>query len=363
MNGTSYAATVIYLGLNWAPLVWTLMLQPLFSMLAAWGMTVTRYIDDILGISNSFQAAEQDVARTCLLLEKAGLIINTVKSSPTPSLQKDHLGLTIDARLFQFKVPRVKALDISNFAGALAKRKEIKAETLAKFFGKISSLSLAYRPHRRFSTNLLQCLYSNGTPWGKRLVLTEEAINDLCFLAKDLLANQARSIRVERCLVVMTDACTHCDCHQTPAWGAFIPALNTFAQGHFTEQLSHIQLYELLAPIKALEAGLIPADTPWVLMSDNVSTVFYARNFGKAGPQLQMKALAFQLYALTCSIKSPLENVLFIPGQLNLAADYLSRCHQPLQDVMEKHWKHISKRISHGKNGWISSSVSGLQTL
>lgn len=62
------------------PLIWTSLLEPVFATLRAWKINASRYIDDILGSSCS-SLAQEEVLLTCRLLTRAGLVINTIKSS------------------------------------------------------------------------------------------------------------------------------------------------------------------------------------------------------------------------------------------------------------------------------------------
>lgn len=335
-NGKTFMCKVLFLGLNFAPLVFTLITSPVWKTLRSWGITVSAYLDDFFG-GVPFQplgvchidAATHALKLMFQLFETAGLVISMTKSNTVPSLCTRVLGLMVNSEDMTLSIPVDKQTDLISFARCLAAKKSVQTRSLARFLGKLNAVRMAFDPPKTRVGNLFPLLYSIADPWSQdaRVQLNHRAQVDLKKIAADLAVFHKKKINTttQPLLLVFTDA-------SYEGFGVWIPASKKAIQGHFTAEELRLatpvnrrfdpQILEMLAVIRA--ADHLPSNCPWALMTDNISTRHYVTK--RRGASLTMTSLSVILWNRLQEIKSPLISGFFIPGRLNLVSDYLSRC-------------------------------------
>jgi hypothetical protein len=388
VDGMTYSWQVVFLGLNFAPLVFTLVIRPLAALLESWGIVVKIYLDDFLGLTKnqpirssfplisaaSLTTAWNQAKITVKLLRQAGVVVNMVKSSPTPSLSKRHLGLYVQTNPMGFRVPEEKVCDLQAFAISLAVKANVKALSLARFIGKLISIDLAFSPPHLMLWFLVRDLYQEGIPWEDPLGRVDLSLESLNFLRsldiasnpfKPTTSHQATTLRAR---LVFTDARRRPSAEER-SWGLFIPSLNLCHQGHFKKD-EDIQILELKAIRKALKAifdlPMVKEDqmqSAWILFTDNSSALAYMTHPWKLSTNSRMQAIALKNFALISTEAKCLIRMKFLPGQQNLVADYLSRVLPYSTQEVYRLWHLMQENLIFSADGWLATISNFAQKI
>lgn len=335
----------LILGLNFAPAVFTMLTQPIMNALRSWNILVFRYIDDLIIISQP-ESALRDVHLTFLTLRAAGLVCNLDKSVLIPTLSLRHLGLIIDLQHVCFRVPTEKLNDMCNLARALSFKSSPKATSVAKLIGKLISAQLAINMSYSHTWSLIDDLYQNGTPWGKRITLSQQSRTELLWLADHLPYHASKPIQPRRSMIVLTDASD---------WGAgiCIPALGIMEKLPWPQgPLPHIMVREFHAVILALQ--YLPHGQVISILTDNMAVLWYLKKRG-GRKNSELKALSSQLWARLCHYQLEIENAFYIPSRLNIAADALSRGRPSSMHLLRAQCKIIQQNLQLGHDGYIAA--------
>jgi hypothetical protein len=127
-------------------------------------------MDDFLFLADSHDDALLLRQRVQALLDSLGLQRNPQKGVWTPTQVGDHLGLTVDLQLGEFRAPPAKLQHLARQASSLLGRAASNARWLptrqqAAFAGKAHFLYLAIAPARFFLPELHNVL-ATRTGWG-----------------------------------------------------------------------------------------------------------------------------------------------------------------------------------------------------
>ena len=345
------AATVMLLGLNVAPRIYTAITEIVVQKLRSHGIKIIRYLDDFLGSSKPGKV-ETDVKLTIEILNNHGFNINFKKSQLEPSHLLRHLGLIIDAKKRVFRIPLEKVVDIRNFCHAALTKKSLRLVSLQRLIGKIIAVKRAFRPVRRLTWSLfLDLTLSKATLPKERVHLSDQSQLDLRFIYENLsVMSEAPMDPPNKTMIICTDAAGRTG----GGWGGFIPATGQMAYGVWPHGLREldIQILEILATILTIIA-LSPRDVPLCLLSDNSSSIHYIHRSGGLGNHLMLR-LTFLLFAITEQLNCPIVHSIWIPSNVNIIPDNLSRGVLPSQLEMERQWRSMSDTLKIGLDGWIN---------
>lgn len=328
VDGETLSLTVMSFGLNIAPKIWCELLKAALAPLQATltNMRLTFYMDDILIAARTRTDSHIFTSRLISHLNSLGLVINFDKSSLIPVRRLQHLGFIIDTRSNTFAIPTEKAQDISAFARTCSLRPSIRLSTARSLLGKLLALQLAFAPCRRFTWPLIQDI-SSHIPSSRqlrsqlrtqRIALSNSSRADLAWLADNLLHWPPRPFITTPTLSLFTDACLR-------GWGGFSPDLQLSARGRWSNASGlHIQILELAAVINTINSLPIPPGSRIRLFTDNTSVLSYVQRWGGSQNE-KMLCLARLLWDTLLKRSLSIVEVLYIPSQLNILADQLSR--------------------------------------
>ena len=143
-EGSLYEFQCLMFGLGPAPRFFTKILKVPISLLRRLQIKILIYIDDILIVAGSKEAAILSRDSTIFLLENLGFIINLEKSVLTPSQQMEYLGVIINSLNMTFKVPEEKVLKLKNLCTQMLKLKTFPVRKLASLIGNLMAIAPAF---------------------------------------------------------------------------------------------------------------------------------------------------------------------------------------------------------------------------
>ena len=206
-KGKVLAATVMLLGLNIAPRIYTALTEVVVGILRGLGLRIIRYLDDFLGASPPL-LAEIHIKIEVSILNSFGFYVNFKKSQLIPTTILRHLGLIIDVERRVFKIPLEKVVDIRNFCHAAISKESLRLVSLQRLIGKIIAVKRAFRPVRRLTWALFWDLIQSDAVYPTdRVHLSDQSILDLRFIFENLSTDTEAPFDLPRHLMLLfTDA-------------------------------------------------------------------------------------------------------------------------------------------------------------
>lgn len=321
-RGRDYAFNAMPFGLSTAPRVFTRITRTVLAFLRKHGVLVFAYLDDWLILAHSEQQAVETTQFVVETLQALGWIINTEKSSLTPSQRVTYLGAILDFSLGQaFPTPeRIQAL--VEMAALILSKRVHQARTWLRLLGLMASLvevlpfcRLYMRPvqfhtlsHFKPDTDLLT------TP----IPVTEEVVPFVRWWTHRENVLQGRPFRLHRPQTsITTDA-------SLTGWGATWGPKSLAGQWSDSEKLLHINVLELRAIRNAVSGWISDLKGFDVtILSDNSTAVAYVNHQGGT-KSLRLCRDTWDLLLL-CQRSDINLRATHLAGRLNLQADALSR--------------------------------------
>uniref|UniRef100_A0A1X7TB14 Reverse transcriptase domain-containing protein n=1 Tax=Amphimedon queenslandica TaxID=400682 RepID=A0A1X7TB14_AMPQE len=100
-----YQFTCLPFGLSCAPWFFTKTLNPAITLLNELGVRLVAYIDDILTLAETEEMARNHTEGLTYLLENLRFIIDSEKTVTTPTQEIEFLGMVVDSRTMELKLP------------------------------------------------------------------------------------------------------------------------------------------------------------------------------------------------------------------------------------------------------------------
>ncbi len=309
-------------GLGPAPRVFTKILRPIVGFLRQQGLRLVVYLDDILIIGHSREAAQEAVKRVVDLLESLGFVIQDEKSVREPSQSLEYIGLVIDTISMSFTLPSKKKLKLLEHCNRAYNSKTLALRDIASLLGILNwaAQSVVYAPaHYRN----LQVFY---TQQSKRMLgdlsatvtLSPEAKSDLFWWINLADLSEGRKILASPPTIsIFSDA-------SLSGWGAVSDEVRTGGPWTTADAKRHINELELVAAFNALKCFASAArETTVEINIDNTSAVAYINKKGGTRSS-SLCSIALEISSW-CEERAIVLNALFLPGQSNFVADAESR--------------------------------------
>ncbi|XP_030219303.1 uncharacterized protein LOC115548682 [Gadus morhua] len=325
-RGRHFQFRVLPFGLSLSPRVFTRVVAAALAPLQKQGTKVLPYLDDWLICAPSQSQAARDTARLLLHVARLGLTVNFVKSRLDPSQRVAYLGMVLDSDAVRAYLSPQRVTDILLCLPRFGYGRMVPFIFCLQLLGKLTAASavvplglLSLRPMQMWLNSLhldpkwhrhrkvrvsRQCLFSLS-PWRKRLYMS--------------VGVPMGTIPSRRELVT-TDACLS-------GWGAVWQGRT--AQGQWPAQNhAHINVLELRAVQLALNHFLPHLRGKHVLVrSDKMSAVAQINHQGGTRSSRLLRVsrnLLAWAYPRLASVRA-----VFIPGQRNQVADFLTRQKPP----------------------------------
>ena len=310
-------------GLSTAPQVFTRVMAPVSTILHSMGVRLMRYLDDWLILAASKEEclrARDLVMNLCLEL---GIVINTEKSSLTPSQQITYLGVTINSTILRASPSIERQRNLLTLIEEFLSSKTHPASLWRRLLGHLSSLNQLV-PGGRLRMRSLQLRLrkqwdfknkENQISWDK------QCLQDLQWWNSDkrlLLGCSLQDLPPD--LAFWSDA-------SDEGWGAHLS--DHFTSGLWTDKEKEMSIN--MRELRAVKLGLlkfqeIVQDKVVALFSDNTSAVAYLRNQGGTISQnLNQEAQEILRWSENHGVVLRPQ---FLLGSQNVIADSLSRPNQ-----------------------------------
>ena len=108
MWDTLYQFFCLPFALLCAPWVFIKTLKPALTILRELGVRLVAYIDDILVLAETEEISRDHTSGVIYLLERLGYIIHPEKTVKTPSQEIEFLGMKMDSKLMELRLPGQK---------------------------------------------------------------------------------------------------------------------------------------------------------------------------------------------------------------------------------------------------------------
>ena len=329
-QGKLYQFNCLPFGLSSAPWIFTKATKPVVTILRSLGMRIIIYIDDILVMAPSREAAREHTECLIFLLENLGFTINRQKSLTEPTQEIEFLGLISDSIQMELKLPGSKIKNIRSEARTLLQANRPTAREVSRLLGKLTHASHAMRAAPLFYRHLQSCLQAALQPlqdYSQPCSLTEDAKEELSWWATHPTSWNGKSIiRSDPDLTIETDA------SQT-GWGARCGDTQTGGPWSPKEATMHINCLELLAATLAIQTFAKKQGNLLIhLKMDNTSALTYINKMGGTVSS-DLNRLTKELWSW-CLTKNITLRASHLPGILNEKADEESRIMRDRSDWM-----------------------------
>ena len=327
-----YQFNCLPFGLSSAPSVFTKTTKPVVTVLRTLGMRIITYIDDILVMATSREAALEHIECFSFLLENLGFTINRQKSLIDPAQEMEFLGRVSDSVRMELKLPGSKIKNMRSDARALLQAYQPTEREVSRLLVKLTHASHAMMAAPLFFRLLQSCLHVALQPlqdYSKPCPLTGEAKEELTWQTTHpwpISWNLKLIICGELDLTIETDA-------SKTGWGARCGDLQTGGPWSPKEATVHINCLELLAATLAIQTFAEKQDNLLMhLKMDSTSALTYINKMGgTVSPELNR--LTKELWSW-CLAKNITPKASHLPGSLNEKADEESRIMKDRSDWM-----------------------------
>ena len=318
-RGVTYQYTALPFGLASSPRVFTRITKPVSQYLRSRGVRVLFYLDDILVLSPSRQAAEADSRTVINLLQSLGFSLNAEKSVLSPAQRFVYLGLAWDTLPLSVSLPGDKAVEIKRLASGALSRPHLSARALLSLLGKLTFAAYAVplaRLHVRELQSDLRAVYRRPSDLSRRVPLRTGARRELRFWAKlDCTRRPLR--RQQPDLIMATDA-------SGSGWGACLQSATASGVWSREEKRRHINYREMLAVWRAVQAfrTRLRGSTLSVQIDNRTAVAYLSKEGGTRSVSLSRLACRILLW---CHRRGVDLLPVYVRGSANTVADSLSR--------------------------------------
>lgn len=322
-NNDIFRFNCLPFGLATAPFIYTKLMRVVAEDLRRKGVRLLHYLDDWAFFAQDPVELIKIIQLALNFFESLGLRVNKEKSLTTPTQEMCFLGILLDTKNGDFRIPPNKLSIIKGRAAALSHNPAITAVELSSFLGFINFFSLA-SPFSTFFARALQRdlarVYNPSTLEQPRLLvpLSPQAQEDLSWWASEIDAFSSSSfLRSSPHITITSDA-------SKLGWGAVSCGKKTGGRWSASESLKHINWLELCASFFSLRAfGQNWKDICILLELDNTTAIAYIRKRGgTTSPDLTLLAKDMWVWAAERNITLLATHR---PGHLNSEADFESR--------------------------------------
>lgn len=159
-KGIFYVFTVLPFGLATAPWVFTKLTRPIVALLNLSGVRVSSYLDDFIGGAPPSDFLDH-ARRTMSLLVDLGFTLSLPKCDLAPSPSCIWIGFLINTSTMLVSASPSRAADVLTSIGNLVGKKSVQSLDLARFLGRVVSLSPALGKAATFFTRYCQAHMTN----------------------------------------------------------------------------------------------------------------------------------------------------------------------------------------------------------
>ena len=308
-------------GLGPAPRVFTKIMKPIVALLRRLGLRIIIYLDDMILLNQTESGLLRDRDSLLYLLMLLGFAINWKKSFLVPTQTLEFLGFTINTVSMMMSLPEGKITKIVQKCQRLISDKVVSVRNIAEIVGQLTASVRAILPaplhYRHMQMTQTKALLT-GKSYEAKVTLTPDTLLELRWWISNIKDWNGRAIITPSPdLTIETDA-------SLSGWGAAMQNHRIGGAWSPEEASLHINVLELRGALFAVRAFAMERTGIHVhLRMDNVSAVTYIQKMGGTRSQQLLKE-ARELWDF-CLEKSILLSAEYLPGHLNVRADWESR--------------------------------------
>ena len=332
-NGNCYEFKVLPFGLSSAPQVFTRVMAQAGRWLHLQSVRILLYLDDWLVLSYSEAHARQCTAMTLRLCLDLGIVVNLPKSDLLPSRKATYLGMDIDTDRYWVAPRSERVLKFLPALQAFLASDRHPAQQWQQVLGYMSSLE-PLTPGGRLRTRRAQIALSSQWRYpsdpATMVCMPQPVRQDLLWWQVPGRVSRGRSL-----VAPVPDMYLYTDA-SLRGWGAVLEAREAKGVWRHDETALHINVLEMKAVHRALLtfSGLVRHKVLAVLMDNTTALSYLRKQGGTTSPTLLEEArLVLELAELLSVTLLPA----FVPGDLNVLADRLSRRDQTLKKEWTLH--------------------------
>jgi len=314
-------------GLNIAPRTFTNLLSPVASFLRARGIRIHRYLDDWLIRAESVQESLHHTDQVLQLFDSLGLLVRREKSDLVPRMAFVFLGVHFDLATGLVAPPSAKILGVVQLVHSILPQSRIRLRLLLRLIGILNHVAdyvrlgrLHLRPIQFYLLTLqvdLRHDLETLVPIRPGLRLALLPWTDQQWLGASVPLRPPTPT-----LTLATDA-------SRVGWGGHMGHHLPSGRWSLEESQLHISLLELRAVRYALRAlaPQVQGRSIRIMMDNVVAAAYIRREGGTRSMTLYTEARCLLLW---CQDHRVHLTPHFLPGRLNVLADYQSRPDQVL---------------------------------
>ena len=325
-KGVFYAYTTCPFGCSTSGLIFSKVLRELVKKWRSQGMALVMYLDDGFLTCPSAEETAQAAHIIKTDLMQAGFIINEQKSNWVPSQCVTWLGFVLNSKDNIFLMPEEKLLALKKkLSRNLYFASTCSAREVAKTVGSLCSMFHAFGPLVYFLTKDCTHWIEDRMNWTNRAPLSQLAINELQFWARNLYVVKPMPLVPDSArvlLIVYSDA-------SAVGCGAFILEYREYDMMHHWT-LDERSLSSTWREIRALVIFLKlhhnffkDKSLKWYTDNQGVTTVVK-----KGSMKLDLHVCALEIFEV-CLRNNIQLSVDWVPREQNKEADSLSRVEDP----------------------------------
>lgn len=320
-NHVLYEFTCLPMGLSCAPRIFTKLMKPIFCHLRSLGYLSVYYLDDSLLIGSTESECFQNVAKTKVILETAGFVINSKKSVFTPSQTIQFLGFILNSVNMTVALPDVKIEHVKRCSTAVLCRCHNSIRDIAKLIGIFVSCCPAVQFGQLYTRYLemdkIAALRVSKGDFDANMMLSEAAKLEIFWWISNVDHSSKTMLEPDVDLRLYTDA-------SLLGWGAVCLGHSTGGRWSDEESRLHINPLELRAVLFGLRSLCGSVSGLHIrVCSDNSTAVAYINNLGGTR-SLKCHEIARFIFewAVERHVVITAEH---LPGSSNILADKASR--------------------------------------
>ena len=176
-----YEFLVLPFGLNSAGYIFTKVLRPLVTKWRAQGIKIILYIDDGVAGGGSSTRAAHTAQLIRQDLQSAGFLLNEGKTDLRPKQHGKWLGLEIDTKKMEFRVPPEKITKLKDQLRIICSTHKVRVKSLASLAGTLSALHFAIGPLVRLHTRAMYSAIAGAKTWYSHITLDAKALAEIRF--------------------------------------------------------------------------------------------------------------------------------------------------------------------------------------
>lgn len=276
-NGKLYEFNCLPFGLSTAPYVFTKILKPIMEYLRHRNLISVIYLDDIFCVGRDFNDCNNNVHKTCSLLQTLGFLINKEKSCLTPNTQCKFLGFIFNSHKMILELPIDKKEKIKSFVRNFLHIRKCKLRDFARLIGLLISACPAIRfgwMHTKLFEQLKYRSLLKNDSYNQILSIPNYIREDLYWWLNNVNIGYSPIRANNYVKEIFTDA-------STTGWGAFCNGDESYGHWRENETKLHINQLELKAAFFGLKVFASDcSDCELLLRIDNITAISCINRMG-----------------------------------------------------------------------------------